>query len=222
MDTAVQLLKKFSLFYAVSDELLTKMGELGIEKTFKKDECIFSEGEQPGLMGLIIEGRIKVVKHSPEGKDVIIRIIEKGQIFGEVAVFDNRPYPASAVAMECTRTFILGRNKLIKLINDEPQVALDIISDLGRKLRDMLAIIRNIATEHVDKRIVFTFLKIYEQTGTSVLKLKRQDIAEMCGTTVETAIRVTRQLEKNGYIQTKREKITLININALKNYVEKK
>jgi CRP/FNR family transcriptional regulator, nitrogen oxide reductase regulator len=221
MDTAVQLLKKFPFFYTVSDILLEKVGNTGIERSYTKDECIFNEGEKPKAMGLIMEGRIKVVKHSPEGKDVIVRVIDKGQIFGEVAVFDNKPYPASAIAMVNTKAFVLERHKLIELLNNEPQIALDIISDLGRKLRDMIDTVKNIATEHVDKRIVFTLLKMYEAGSNPVLKIKRQDIAEMCGTTVETTIRVTRQLEKNGSVSTERGEITLTNINALKAYVEK-
>ncbi len=166
-------------------------------------------------MGLIIEGRIKVVRHSPEGKDVIVRIIDKGQIFGEVAVFDNKPYPAAAIAMVDTRAFVLERYKLIELLNHEPQIALDIIADLSRKLRDMLDTVKNIATEHVDRRIIFTLLKMYESSGNAVLKVKRQDIAEMCGTTVETTIRITRELEKEGLISTERGGITLLNTGAL-------
>jgi CRP/FNR family transcriptional regulator len=215
MDSAVQLLKKFPFFYTVSDILLEKVGATGIQKSYAKDECIFNEGEKPKAMGLIIEGRIKVVKHSPEGKDVIVRVIDKGQIFGEVAVFDNKPYPASAIAMVDTKAFVIERYKLIELLNREPQIALDIISDLGRKLRDMLDTVRNIATEHVDKRIVFTLLKMYEASGNPVLKIKRQDIAEMCGTTVETTIRITRELEKESLISTERGAITLLNTAAL-------
>ncbi len=215
MDSAVQLLKKFPFFYTVSDVLLEKVGATGIQKSYAKDECIFNEGEKPKAMGLIIEGRIKVVKHSPEGKDVIVRVIDKGQIFGEVAVFDNKPYPASAIAMVDTKAFVIERYKLIELLNREPQIALDIISDLGRKLRDMLDTVRNIATEHVDKRIIFTLLKMYEASGNPVLKIKRQDIAEMCGTTVETTIRITRELEKDSLISTERGEITLLNTAAL-------
>lgn len=217
MDTVVHILKKFPFLYTVSDVLLEKVGKIGIEKSYVKDECIFNEGENPKAMGLIIEGRIKVVKHSPEGKDVIVRIIDKEQIFGEVAVFDNKPYPASAVAMVDTKAFIIERYKLIELLNNEPQIALDIISDLGRKLRDLLDTVKNIATEHVDKRIIITLLKLYEATGNPTLKIKRQDIAEMCGTTVETTIRIIRQIEDNGYIKTERGIIDIINAGALKN-----
>ncbi len=215
MQTAVQILKKFPFFYTVSDILLEKVAAIGTEKSYAKDETIFNEGEPPRSMGLIIEGRIKVVKHSPEGKDVIVRVIEKGQIFGEVAVFDNRPYPAAAVAMQDTKAFVIDRHRLIDLLNREPQIALDIISDLGRKLRDMLDTVKNIATEHVDKRIIFTLIKMFEASGNPVLKIKRQDIAEMCGTTVETTIRITRELEKEGLISTERGEITLLRTDTL-------
>ncbi len=215
MDSVVNILKKFPFFYTVSDILLEKVGKIGIERTYARGECIFNEGEEPKSMGLVTEGRVKVVKHSPEGKDVIVRVIDKGQIFGEVAVFDNKPYPASAIAMVDTKIFVIDRYKLIELLNHEPQIALDIISDLGRKLRDMLDTVKSIATEHVDKRIVFTLLKMYEASGSPVLRIKRQDIAEMCGTTVETAIRITRELEKEGFISTERGAITLLNIAAL-------
>ena len=216
METVVHILKKFPFFYTVSEVLLERISKIGIEKSYAKDEYIFNEGEQPRVMGLIIEGKVKVVKHSPEGKDVIVRIIEKGQIFGEVAVFDNKPYPASAIAMVDTKAFVIERSRLIELLNKEPQTALDIIADLGRKLRDMLDTVKTIATEHVDKRIIFTLVKMYEATGNSVLRLKRQDIAEMCGTTVETTIRIIRELEKEGFITTERGEITLTNITELK------
>jgi CRP-like cAMP-binding protein len=216
METVVHILKKFPFFYTVSEVLLERISKIGIEKSYAKDEYIFNEGEQPRVMGLIIEGKVKVVKHSPEGKDVIVRIIEKGQIFGEVAVFDNKPYPASAIAMVDTKAFVIERSRLIELLNKEPQIALDIIADLGRKLRDMLDTVKTIATEHVDKRIIFTLVKMYEATGNSVLRLKRQDIAEMCGTTVETTIRIIRELEKEGFITTERGEITLTNITELK------
>ncbi len=215
MHPAVPILKKFPYFYTVSDVLLEKVAAIGAEKSYTKDECIFNEGEPPKAMGLVVDGRIKVVKHSPEGKDVIVRVIDKGQIFGEVAVFDNKPYPAAAIAMQDTKAFVIERHKLIDLLNHEPQIALDIISDLGRKLRDMLDTVKNIATEHVDKRIIFTLIKMFEESGNPVLKIKRQDIAEMCGTTVETAIRTTRELEKEGFISTERGEITILHPDTL-------
>ncbi len=213
----LHILKSIPLFSNLDEVSLKSISETLVEKGFKKNDYIFYENEEANAFGIVLSGRVKIVKHSIGGKEVIIRIILEKQIFGEVAMFDNLPYPASAIAMEDSRILIFEKSIFLSAIKKEPSIAWQIIMDLSKKLRDASQALKDVASERVERRIAYLLLRLGEYYGIQkgqVIELKfpitRQEIADMCGTTVETAIRVMSRFTKDKIIETEKGTIRII------------
>ncbi|MBA7661103.1 CRP-like cAMP-activated global transcriptional regulator [subsurface metagenome] len=158
---------------------------------------------------------MKVVKHSSSGREFIIAFFGPGEMFGEVAVFENKPYPASAQAIAETRVLGIKREAFLSFLADRPQVALRIISVLGGRLRDAQSRLRGLASERVEQRITQILLMLSARLG-STLPFTRQEIADMAGTTTETAIRVMSRLRQGKIIRSVRGKIIILDETKLR------
>jgi len=210
-------LQEMPILSSLSQHDWEKVKHLFIEKHFGKDDYIFFEGDPSSWLGVVLEGRVKVIKHSGAGKDVVLDLISPGEMLGEVAAFNGEPCPATAQAMEPTVVASIHQDDYLRLLRQYPALALRVIEEQGRRLRDAQDMIRSMAVERVERRIARILLKLAATTGSSnengiiiELPLTRQDIAEMAGTTVETAIRTMSRFRKKGLVQTKRGRVTIL------------
>ena len=204
-----QLLKRSSIFSGLSDEELDALARLATERSFMSNEFIFWDGDTPEWFYLVTEGKVKVLKYSSLGKEFIIAFFGPGEMFGEVAVFENKPYPASVQAVADTRVIGIKRDDFLSFLANRPQVALSIINVLGGRLRDAQGRLRDLAGERVEQRLASTLLMLSAKLGPT-LPFTRQDIADMAGTTIETAIRVMSQLNNRGITRSVRGKVTIL------------
>ena len=210
-------LQEMPILSSLSQRDWEKVKHLFIEKHFGKDDYIFFEGDPASWLGIVLEGRVKMIKHSEAGKDVVLNLIAPGEMLGEVAAFDGEPYPATAQAMEPTVVASIHQDDYLRLLKQYPALALRVIEEQGRRLREAQDMIKSMAVERVERRIARILLKLAATTGSSneegitiELPLTRQDIADMAGTTVETAIRTMSRFRKKGLVQTKRGRVTIL------------
>ena len=115
------------------DELKELLAETE-ERSYVAGQTIFSEGQPGGEMHVVLEGRVETFLVDDEGHRVILAEVERGEMFGELSLFDNEPRSASAVALEPTRTCIVDRKDLERLFARKPPAALDILAMLSRRL----------------------------------------------------------------------------------------
>ena len=222
MSEKIELLKKNSLFSLLPEEDYMIIVKNFFEKKFSKGEYIFFEGEPSEYLCIVKEGKVKIIKHSGSGKNVLLEVIPRGEAFAQVSIFDGGPYPATAEAMENCEIMMISRKDFFNLLEKYPVIARKIIGTLGRRLRDAVDTIRNLAVERVEKRIASLLVKMADKIGerdkTAVklnLPLTRQDIAEMVGTTVETTIRIMSRWTKDGIIKSSGKKIIILNMDKM-------
>ena len=211
----IGILKQSFIFSSLKDDELAELAKLAIERSFVPDEFIFWDGDAPEWFYIVAEGRVKVVKHSSLGKEFIIAFFGPGEIFGEVAVFENKPYPASAQAVAETKVLGIKRKDFLSFLAQRPGVALRIISVLGGRLRDAQGRLKDLAGERVEQRLAQTLLMLSAKLG-STLPFTRQEVADMAGTTTETAIRFMSRLKDGGIIRSTRGKIIILNETKLR------
>src|SRR4030042_1574679 len=178
----LQILKKSIFFSSVSEATQKEINGLFIEEKYARDDYIFFEGDGPEWFHIVKEGRIKLVKHSDTGKDVILQVFAPGDMFGEVSLFDHKPYAASAQAMEPSTVMKLARKDFLLFFGRHPFIATEMIMELGRQLREAHATIKSLAVDRVEQRIASILLKLAEKMGTPKnngilinLPLTRQD-----------------------------------------------
>jgi len=210
-----EILKQSLLFSSLKEGELAELSRLAIERNFKPDEFVFWEGDAPDYFYIVVEGRIKIAKYSSSGKEFIIAFFGPSEMFGEVAVFEGKPYPASAQAVADTRVLVIKKDDFLSFLATRPQVALEIINVLGGRLRDAQSRLKDLAGERVEQRIAMTLLMLSAKLGPT-LPFTRQEIANMAGTTTETAIRVTSQLKERGIIRSVRGKIIILDETKLR------
>jgi CRP/FNR family transcriptional regulator len=219
----LEILKKSSFFSSVSEATQKEISRLFTEEKYQRDDYIFFEGDPPEWFHIIKEGKVKLVKHSDAGKDVILQIFAPGDMFGEASLFDHKPYPSSAQAMEPCSILKLSRKDFLLFFGRHPFVATEMIMELGRQLQEAHATIKSLAVDRVEQRIASILLKLADQLGTREgggimlnLSLTRQDLADIAGTTVETTIRVMSRFTKSKIIKPVSGKILILNSQALR------
>jgi len=211
----VPILKRSLIFSTLTEDELAELAGLATELTLASDEFVFWEDDSPDWFYMVAEGRVKVVKYSSQGKEFIIAFFGSGEMFGEVAVFQNQPYPASAQAATETKVLRIGRPDFLSFLVRRPEVAMRIISVLGGRLRDAQGRLRDLAGERVEQRLARTLLMLSAKLG-STLPFTRQEIADMAGTTTETAIRLMSNLKDRGIIRSTRGKTVILDETKLK------
>ncbi len=221
------ILLALPIFAGISERDWEKVAGLFSERQYQKDDYIFLEGEAPEALYVIKAGKVKVLRHSTDGKDVVLRVCSPGQMLGTVGIFDGMGYPGTAQAIEECNLLVIARNDCLTLVNRYPVFALAVINDLGTRLRGSAEQIRSLAVERVEQRIARVLLKLAETAGSDApegrvieMPLTRQDVADMTGTTVETAIRVMSKLRRNGLIRTRRGKVVLVGLDELQEIAE--
>ncbi|HCC69254.1 MAG TPA: Crp/Fnr family transcriptional regulator [Nitrospiraceae bacterium] len=222
----VETLRQSKIFSHLTGDELKRIAAVFEKVNFKKDDCIFFEGDHSEWFYIGCKGRIKILKHTVSGKDIILEIISPGDVFGGVAVLDRKPYPASAQAMEHAAVIRISRKTLFKIMDEYPALTLEAVKYFSERLRNAHNMLRNIATERVENRIASLLLKLSEKVGVIDgeakkidIPLTRQEIAEMVGTTVETTIRTMSKFKKQGIIKASQGKI-VVNVNTLKEFLE--
>ncbi len=222
-----EVLAALPVFAGLSDRDWEKVADLFTERQYQRDDYIFLEGEAPEALYVVKSGKVKVLRHSPDGKDVVLRMAGPGHLLGSVAVFDGGGYPGTAQAIEDCTLLVISRNDCLTLVTRFPVFALSVINDMGTRLRSSAEQIRSLAVERVEQRIARTLLKLGQTAGADTsegrvieLPLTRQDVADMTGTTVETAIRVMSKFRREELIFTRRGKVVLVDLDALQDIAE--
>jgi CRP-like cAMP-binding protein len=227
--TRIELLNKNPIFSILPAKEIAAIALLFKEKKFNKGELIFKEGDPAKWLYLVQDGKVRILKDSASGKELVIELIFPGEVFGGIGVFEGTTYPATAQAMEPTETLQLTRCDFFILIEKYPGLAKQAITYFGHRLKDAHDLLRIIAIERVETRIASILLKLMEQElrerphianpkdGVRLnVILTRADIAEMVGTTVETAIRVMSKFTKSGWIKTTHGRILILKPDMLR------
>jgi len=210
-----EILRRSLIFSGLHDDELAELGGLAIERDFKPGEFVFWDGDAPDWFYMVAEGAVKVFKHSSSGKEFLIAFFGPGEMFGEVAVFENKPYPASAQAVAETKILEIKRDDFLDFLAHRPEVTMRIISVLGGRLRDAQSRLRDLAGERVEQRLARTLLLLSSKLGPD-LPFTRQEIADMAGTTTETAIRVMSRLKDGDIIRSVRGKTIILDETKLR------
>lgn len=216
-------IKKVSIFNTLGAEDAREVQRYFQAETFSKKEFVFSEGDPSEWLYIVKTGKVKITKLSHEGKEIILEIIPPYEMFGGIAVVRGFPYPANAVAMEDSEVLKISRKNLLSLMDKLPNLMYCMAVNIGDRIKDTHETLKSIALEKVESRIASLLIKLSEKSGEKVsegvaitMKLTKQDIAEMVGTTVETSIRTMSKLTKAGLVVSKSQLIIIRDLEKLR------
>ncbi len=201
-----EILKNADFFKGISLKSRELLAEICIPKNIAKNETLFAEGDAGFAVYICGKGSIQLSKLHPSGKETFIKIIEQGEMFGEVILFEHDTYPVNATALNKALVYVLPKNEFHGLLNNE-YFRNDFIRMLMKKQRYLADQIHNLSTYSVKERFLKFIKDHYGEKKDIEISLSKKDIASAVGTTPETLSRVLANLKKSGRIIICKKKI---------------
>ena len=204
----IELLQSVSIFWDLNENDLGYIADKMVAKHFENGNYIFLEDSEGEQCFFVLEGSVKVTRLSKDGREVILAMLNEGDFFGEMSLLDGESRSANVIALEKTKVLTLDRNDFIAVVNDYPQIAVQLLKELARRLRKSDRQIASLSLSDAEKRIALCIIRFADEQGViqngkvSIPKTPiQQDIANMAGTSRETVSRALGLLEKEDLIE---------------------
>ncbi len=217
------LLRQIPLFRSLRADDAARLAALLKRQFLHKGDVLCRKGEKGDTLYMIVEGKLKIVRHASNGDEVILAILSEGDFCGEMALLDGLPRSADAVAVEDVSLYVLTRNDFYSCVANNERAVKSILSTLSKRLRkadDFLSDIffLNVASRLAKKLIELAADKDFrmDDTGIVHLSVTQTTIAGMIGSTRESVNKELRLLREQGLIDIVAKKIQLLDIERLK------
>jgi len=171
-------------------------------REWRKKTVLFHEREPGDAMFLLARGRVGLHKVTPDGREVVIKVIKPGEVFAEVILFEEKVYPVTAVALTDVLVFKLPRRDLLSLLRQE-DFRNDFIAMLLRKQRYLAEKIRQLTSQDVEERLRAFLREQYGEREQITAEINKKQLASAIGTTPETLSRVLLQLKRRKFLTWK-------------------
>ncbi len=209
-------LRTVPIFSELSDEDISSLAHLALRKRYPKDTVVFFENEEGDFFFTILEGRIKVTILGDDGREVILSVLGPGDFFGEMALLDNEPRSATAIAVEESELLSLHRTDFQSVLNDNRSITSALIRVLSARLRRANHQISTLALLDVYGRVARVIVDMAREEGKRLRdgriafrRATHQEIANRIGTTRETVTRMLKDLERQGLIHVEGKEIVV-------------
>lgn len=206
------------LFKGLSPKQCTALGAIAVRKYYSRGQNFFAEGDDGIGFYIVLSGKVKVFKLSPEGKEQIFHILEAPEPFAEAAVFAGEHYPASAQALSETLVLFFPRKKFVELINQEPSLALSMLALLSRRLRKLTMLVESLSLKEVPGRLAAYLLYLHEHnrdSATIELDISKNQMAGLLGTIPETLSRILKRMNDENLIKVTTRSIVILDKKGL-------
>lgn len=196
----------------IDEKLLVSWG--GTYRTLEKNETLFSEGTECIFYYQLVEGQLKWVNITDDGKEYLQRLINPGESLGEIPLFDGGSYVSSSIALVKSTVIRLPKSSFQDLLKDHPEIHFELTKRLAQYLRFKFFLLKEMTSNEPEKLVVavLNYLKDthqYVSLDDHLVHLTRQQIADLTGLRVETVIRVIRNLHVEGKLKIENRKVFL-------------
>jgi len=216
-------LSRISLFQGLPPEHLKKLAAITSDKGYAKGQLIFADGDEGEGFYVVITGRVKVYKVSPDGKEQILHVFGPGAPFAEVAVFSGAPYPANAEPLEKSRLFFFPKKAFVSLIQETPSLAMNMLASLSQHLKQFANLVEALSLKEVPGRLAAHILYLSDTKGGAdefKLDLAKSQLASLLGTIPETLSRIFGKMSSQGLIRISGPEIQIIDRMGLEDLAE--
>src|SRR6516162_9676555 len=222
-----QILRQTPLFTGLSDAETAALSVRVIRKRFDRGELLFSEGDPCQGLYLVANGKVRIFKLSPSGREQILAVEGPGSSFAELPVFDGGSYPASASALEDSEVLFISRKDFQGVCLEHPEVGLKVIAVVGARLRRLVGIIEDLSFTTVRQRLIGLIVRLAQASskrtsdGVQVeINKTQQDLAAELGTVRELVSRNLGRLQAEGYLDIDGRNIIVRDLSGLKHELE--
>ncbi|TVQ96128.1 MAG: Crp/Fnr family transcriptional regulator [Desulfovibrionales bacterium] len=212
-EDTIAVLSQSPVFQGLPESQLRTLARIADPITYHPGDLIFSEGEDAAGFFFVVSGQVKISKISFEGKEQVLHFVGPGEIFAEVPVYSGGTYPANAEALRESRMFFFPRQAIRRLLASDPNLAMNMLADLSRRLRQLTRLVENLSLKESPARLAAYLLHASEELirdDQVELDVTKGQLATLLGTTPETLSRTLKKMSETGQIQVQGRTIKLL------------
>ncbi|MBK8024947.1 MAG: Crp/Fnr family transcriptional regulator [Chloroflexi bacterium] len=209
-------LREMPAFRDMPLEQLTSLAQLMVRRQYAAGQIIFMEGEHAGSLWFVVEGRVKIIKQSLNGRIQGLCLMNRGKCFGSCPLFDMKKNPATAEAMDAVTLFVMPETAVQKLKDRDPHLVKALLHIYSQRLGHLARVSEVLGSWTVPDRINDCLLTYADRDSTeAVVQLTQEKLAALSGTVREVVSRHLNMLERAGIVRVETGKIVILNADAL-------
>ena len=213
------------LFGSLTSEVLSDIAERTTELHLRKGEMLFLSGEPARGLFVIVSGRIRAFRQNDDGREQVMHVDASGAVLGDVPVFDDGPYPASAVSQVETDLLFIEKKELRELCVKYPSLALSALKLMATRVRRHANLVESLSLHEVGQRLALFLLAEAQSAIFSAgdpisfrLRLSNHEIASHIGSVRDVVSRALTRLRQQGLISMNDRAVTILDLRGLKRY----
>jgi CRP-like cAMP-binding protein len=225
-EDTVALLHRVPVFSALANEELARVAEVAVPRRFDSGEVVFREGDESDTCYVVRSGHARAVREHVDGRSITLANFGPGDIFGELAMFDDECRSATVEALDAIEVIAILGGDMRRLLREHPDIAVKLIAALGRRLRESNERLARQSFQTVQSRVASVLTQLVSAAraegagdGDVLITATQADLAQLAGSSRESASRFLAVLERAGIISQGRGKLTVHDVDALGRYV---
>jgi CRP-like cAMP-binding protein len=225
-EPTIDLLGRVPVFSALGDEELQRVAEVAVPRRFGANAVVFREGDESDTCYIVRAGRARAIREHPDGRSITLAHFGPGDIFGELAMFDNERRSATVETLEETDAIAILGGDMRRLLREHPDIAVKLVAALGRRLRETNERLARQSFQTVQSRVATVLEQLVAESRAEgagdrdvLITATQADLAQLAGSSRESASRFLAVLERAGIISQGRGKLVVHDASALERYV---
>ena len=226
VEESITLLGQVPVFETLAPEDLQHVAEVAVPRSFAAQQVIFREGDESDTCYIVRSGHARAMREHVDGRSLALAHFGPGDIFGELAMFDDERRSATVETLDAVDAIAIAGSDMRRLLRQHPDIAVKLVIALGRRLRDANERLTRQSFQTVQSRVAVVLDGLVRQAqsegagaGDVLVTITQADIAQLAGSSRESASRFLAVLERAGVITQGRGRITVRDPEALANYV---
>jgi CRP/FNR family transcriptional regulator, cyclic AMP receptor protein len=222
----VELLHGVTVFEALGSDDLQRVAQVAVPRRFASGQVIFREGDESDTCYVVRRGHCRAIRENTDGRTIALAHFGPGDIFGELAMFDDERRSATIETLDDVAAIAIAGSDMRRLLREHADIAVKLVIGVARRLREANQRLTNQSFQTVQSRVAGVLLRLAEQAqaegagaGDVVLPVTQAKIAELAGSSRESASRFLANLERAGVITQGRGRVTVHDPEALKRYI---
>lgn len=211
------LLKAVSYFSGLDGAALSLVAQSAIRRAYDAGQVVLIEGEPCAGLFIVENGWLKVIKIGLDGREQVLQMLKSGDVFNGISVFTDSPNQATVSALEPSVLWLVPREVLLKLMDENPSLAREVVRDLAGRVIHLVRMVEDLSLRSVEARLARLLLEQAE--GESVKRRRWATQAEMAsrlGTVPDVVNRSLRKLSEEGMLHVERHQIQILDKEGLK------
>jgi CRP/FNR family transcriptional regulator len=225
----IELLHRVPVFSALGEDEVARVAQVAVPRRFEAGEVVFREGDQSDTCYVVRSGHARALREHPDGRSITLARFGPGDIFGELAMFDDERRSATVEAIERTEAIAILGGDMRRLLREHPDIAVKLLQALGRRLRETNERLARQSFQTVQSRVASVLAQLVAaeraegaegaEDGDVLITSTQADLAQLAGSSRESASRFLAVLERAGIISQGRGKLVVHDPAALERYV---